>query len=295
MILVVGATGRLGGLIARMLLDRGRSVRMLVRGDAPQSDVVLAGASTVAGDLKDADSLAAACTGVEAVVTTANSVGRGGADTIESVDRLGNLSLIDAAVAAGVRRFTFTSALGAHVDNPVPFLRAKGEAEQHLRGSGMAWTILEPNLFMDTWVPAVVGGPLLAGEAVTLVGQGRRRHSFVAMRDVAAYAVASLDHPQAVDQTLTIGGPESLSWHDVIRAFEAVHDHEVPVRWLPLGTSVPGLPTFVSDLLTALETYDSPLDMTELRETYGVAPTTLADFVADFVATTAGAARPARS
>jgi uncharacterized protein YbjT (DUF2867 family) len=281
-ILVVGATGHLGGLIARRLLDRGTPVRALIR-SAPGDTEVPAGAETVVGDLKDPDSLATACLGVSAVVTTANSVGRAGVDTVESVDRQGNRDLVKAAAAAGVRRFVFTSVLGASADSPLPFVRAKAETEQHLRASGMEWTILQPNLFMDTWVPAVVGGPALAGQPVTIVGQGRRRHSFVAAQDVAAYAVAALDHPQAVGRELLIGGPQPLSWLDVVATFERTLGREVPTLSASLGTSVPGLPDAVSGVLTALETYDSPLDMTEPSRTFGVPPSTLDDFVRDFV------------
>lgn len=282
MILVVGATGQLGGLIARTLRDRGRPVRALVRG-APGDAAMPAGTETVVGDLKDPESLAAACRGVSAVVTTANSVGRAGVDTVESVDRRGNHDLVEAAAAAGVRRFVFTSALGASPDSPVPLLQAKAETEQHLRASGMDWTILQPNLFMDTWVPAVVGGPALAGEPVPIVGQGRRRHSFVAARDVAAYAVAALDHSQAVGRVLVIGGPQALCWHDIVRTFEEALGRAVPTRSVPLGTSVPGLPEAASGVLTALETYDSPLDMVEQSRTFGVPPSTLGDFVREFV------------
>jgi uncharacterized protein YbjT (DUF2867 family) len=294
MILVVGATGQLGGLIVRTLLERGRPVRALVR-NAPGAAPVPAGAETVVGDLKDPESLAAACRGVSAVVTTANSVGRAGADTVESVDRRGNHNLLEAAAAAGVRRFVFTSALGASPESPVPFLQAKAETEQRLRASGMDWTILRPNLFMDTWVPAVVGGPALAGEPVTIVGKGRRRHSFVAAQDVAAYAVAALDHQQAVGRELMIGGAEPRSWQDVVETFEQALGREVPTRSVPLGTSVPGLPDAVSGVLTALETYDSPLDMTESSRTFGVLPSTLRDFVRDFVTRAAQAPGLART
>lgn len=220
---------------------------------------------------------------MSAVVTTANSVSRAGPDTVESVDRRGNHDLVQAAAAAGVRRFVFTSALGASADSPIPFLRAKAETEQLLRGSGMEWTILQPNLFMDTWVPAVVGGPVLAGEPVTIVGQGSRRHSFVSARDVAAYAVAAIDHAQAVGRELMIGGPQALSWQDVVATFQEALGRPVSTRPVPLGTSVPGLPDAVSGVLTALETYDSPLDMTGLSRTFAVPPTTLGDFVRDFL------------
>lgn len=283
MILVVGATGQLGGLIVRMLLDADKPVRILVRPGSAYEPLVAAGAQAVTGDLKDPDSLVAACAGVDTVVSTANSVGRGGEDSVLSVDDTGNANLIEAAQAAGVRQFVFISALGADAEHPVPFLKAKGQTEQRLRASGMAWTVLQPNLFMDTWIPAVVGGPALAGRPVTLVGQGKRRHSMIAARDVASFAVSAIDQPGAQGQILFIGGPEPVSFRDAVSAFERELGRELSVRTIEPGQSVPGLPEAVIPVLAGLDGYDTPLDMTQLTSQYGVRLTTLAEFVHCFV------------
>jgi len=283
MILVVGATGQLGGLIAQMLLDEGKQVRILVRPGTAYEPLAAAGAQAVTGDLKDPDSLVAACAGVDTVVSTANSVGRGGEDTVASVDDTGNANLIEAAQSAGVCHFVFISVLGADAEHPVPFLKAKGQTEQRLRASGMAWTVLQPNLFMDTWIPAVVGGPALAGRPVTLVGQGKCRHSMIAARDVASFAVSAIDRPEAQGQTLFIGGPEPVSFRDAVSAFEREMGRELSVRTIEPGQSVPGLPEAVIPVLAGLDTNDTPLDMTQLTSQHGVRPTTLAEFVHSFV------------
>jgi uncharacterized protein YbjT (DUF2867 family) len=291
-ILVVGATGHLGGLITRTLLDQGRPVRATVR-SAPQALALQEeGAEIAAGDLRDPESLRAACVGVDAVVTTANSAQRREPDTAETVDRLGNLALIDAAVAAGVERFVLTSMLGADPASPNPFAAAKGTAEAHLRGTAMDWTILQPNLFMDVWIPAVVG-PALAGQPVTFIGDGRRRHSMVAARDVAAYAVAALDHDAARRQSIVLGGPEPTTWRDVVAAVEAELGRHVDVRSIGRGEEVPYLPPVMNMLLAALDTYDSPIDMTGASATYGVTPTPMTTIVRELVAPAAkpGAAR----
>jgi NADH dehydrogenase len=288
-VLVVGATGDLGGLIARSLLEQGAQVRILVREGSSYDDLVELGAEAVPGDLKDAASLRTACAGVETVITTANSVARGGEDTVESVDRKGNLDLIEAAAGAGVRRFIFISALGANASSPEPFMRAKGEAEEALRESGMTWTIFQPNIYMELWIPMMVGGPALAGKPVTLVGEGRRRHSMVARQDVAAYALAALENKAADDQTLVIGGPEPLSWRDIIAAFEDELGRPIPVQSIPLGQPMPGFPPAVTGLVTALETYDSPIDMSGLVSSFGVTPSPVADFIRDFIGVHAGA------
>lgn len=279
MILVAGATGQLGRLITETLLNQKEQVRALAR---PESDIGwlhAAGAESVVGDLKDPYSLDQACAGVDTVISTVTSMARGGADTIESVDRAGNRSLIDAARKQGVRRFVFISALGANPASPMPLLRAKGETENYLRDSGMTWTVLRPNAYMDRLLMDVIGTPALAGSPVTLVGDGLRRHSLIALDDVAAYAIAILRHRAADNRVLELGGPEAVSWREAIACFEEQLDYPIDVHTVAAGDSIPGMPTFLVQLLTAMEGYDSPVPMSDLETTYGVVPTTLADFV----------------
>lgn len=111
----------------------------------------------------------------------------------------------------------------------------------------------------------------------------------VAMRDVAAFAVAAVDRERPDAETLIIGGPQPISWRDVVAAFEQELGRSIPVHAVPLGTPVPGMPDFMTELLTALETYDSPIDSSALADSYGVAQTSLGEFVRGVVA---GAAQP---
>jgi len=279
MILIVGATGRLGGQIVQRLLADGRKVRVLVRPQSDYGSLLQAGAEPVVGDLKDPASLHAACEGIEAVVTTANAAGRGGEDTFQTVDDEGNHNLINAAVQAGVERFIFTSVLGSDPDSPAPLLRAKGITEERLRASGMTFTVTQADVHMDMLIPLVVDLPLSQGEPVRVVGEGRRTHSFVAQQDVAAFTVAALDHPAARNSTIVIGGPEPLSWRDIVSTFEQELGRPVPLETVAVGQRLPGLPDFVTDLVTALEMYDTPLDMRETTSIYGVDPTSLTSWV----------------
>ena len=276
MILVAGATGHLGGKIAHRLLSQGRDVRVLVRPDSAYASLVGAGAEPVVGDLKDPASLRAACDGVEAVITTANAAARGGDDTFQTVDDEGNQNLIKAAAQARVERFIFTSVLGSDPTSPDLLLRAKGVTEERLRASGMTFTITQADVHMDMLIPLVVDVPLSQGEPVRVVGEGRRKHSFVAQQDVAAFTVAALDHPAATNGTIVIGGPEPLSWRDIVGTVEYQVGRQVPLETIPVGQRLPGLPDFVTDLVTALEMYDTPLDMRETTAVYGVDPTPLA-------------------
>jgi NADH dehydrogenase len=285
MILVVGATGVVGGMIARGLLEQGRDVRILARPGSHYQPLVDAGAEPIEGDLKDAPSLIPACAGVETLITTASAGSRGGADTPETVDAQGNDNLIDAARQAGVRQFIFVSTIAADEDSPIPLLRAKARAEERLRASGLAYTILAANGLLDVWLPLVVGGPARAGHPVTLVGEGRRRHSFVAAADVAAFAVAAVDHPAALNRRIVIGGPAAVSWRDVVAAYERALGRPIPVRTIAPGAllpdlpPVPGLAEVVSGMLAVLETFDSPIEMTETARTFGVRLTPLEEAV----------------
>lgn len=279
MILVVGATGRLGGMIAHRLLAEGRRVRILVRPASDYQALVQAGAEPVIGDLKEPASVRSACEGIERIVTTANAAGRGGEDTFQTVDDSGNRHLIDAAAAAGVVRFVFTSVLGSDPNSPAPLLRAKGLTEQRLRASGTPFTITQADAHMDLLIPQIVGGALDRGEPVRLVGEGRRRHSFIAQRDVAAFTTAALDHEAAENQVIVMGGPQPLSWRDIVGTFERELGRPIPIETVPVGERLAGLPDFVTGLLTALETYDSSLDMGETARRYGVELTPLSAWV----------------
>lgn len=282
--LVAGATGQLGRVITMRLLAERGEVDVLVRPGSDYQDLVTAGARPVLGDLKDRATLDRALQEVGAVVTTANATARGGPDTVASVDRHGNANLVDAAAAREVERFLFVSALGASRGHPVPLLAAKGETEDRLKRSTMAWTILRPNLFMDKLIPIVVGERALAGQPVTLVGSGQRRHSFIAMADVAAFAVAALHHADTVRRTLVLTGPDAVTWEDVIHAVEAEWGREVPVRSVPAGRAVHDLPEFVVGLLAALDSYDSPSESDVLTRSLGVPLTPLARWVHRYVA-----------
>jgi uncharacterized protein YbjT (DUF2867 family) len=270
MILVAGATGMVGGMIVDGLLARGKRVRALVR-SAKSAEIFQArGVDTALGDLKDRASLDRACVGAEVVITTANSASRGGSDTTESVEEQGNRNLIDAARAAGVRQFVFVSALGSDLNSPVPLLRGKAIAEQYLRESGLTHTILMPNLYLEIWCPNIVGRAAQAGQPVTLIGEGRRQHSMISAADVAAFAVAAAGNERAYNRVLVVGGPQAVTWHDVIAAHERVQGRKIEVRYLPLGGVLPGVPDFVSGFMNLLETYDSVIPMESLAQEFGV-------------------------
>lgn len=284
MILVVGATGTLGGRITRRLLAQGKDVQILVRENSPSAELaqmgmatsaeslVAAGAEQVTGDLTDRASLDAACAGVEAVITTATTNKRGGDP--EAVDLQGTRSLIDAARDAGVSHVIYTSAYGAAAGHDNPTLHIKGTCEEALVASGLTWTILRPALLYEVLVAMVIGIPVQAGQPVTLVGEGQRRHSYISEADVAAFAVAAVDNPAGQNARLDIGGP-SHSWRELLEAAGRALGRELPVRFVAAGDELPLLDPGIANWLAMFETYDDFIDMGNLPKQLGVELTPL--------------------
>jgi NADH dehydrogenase len=149
--LVVGATGTLGSEICRLLLAARQPVRALIRATADAdkaAQLERTGVTLVRGDLKDPASLDKACRGVNTVVSTASStISRQAGDSIETVDRNGQMSLFAAAKAAGVRHAVMISF--PPVDIEFPLQSAKRAVERYLMDSGMSYTILQPTCFME--------------------------------------------------------------------------------------------------------------------------------------------------
>ena len=235
MILVVGATGTLGVEICRRLRERQFAVRGLVRqtADAARLNALRnAGVETCWGDLKDAGSLISACSGVDTVISTASStLSRQSGDSIETVDRVGQLALIEAARRAGVKHFTFVS-IPRHPQHASPLTRAKAEAEQALIHSGMDYTILAANFFMEIWLSPAVGFNYTQHKAV-IFGDGRPPLSWISYRDVAEFAVLAHLTPGARNQTLEIGGPQNLSPLEVIAIFERISGSPTERQFVP--------------------------------------------------------------
>jgi uncharacterized protein YbjT (DUF2867 family) len=291
MILVIGATGSLGGRITRGLLAQGRNVRIVSRNNplsaelaaqgraTPAESLIEAGAEAVYADLKAPDSLETAVAGIDTVITTAAATQRGGEDTLPAVDLQGTLSLIEAAKAAGVKRFIYTSIYGAAPDHPSPIHSIKGTCEAALEKSGMEYTILRPNIFMEVWIGMIIGVPLMAGQPISLIGKGDHPHNFVSEADVADFALAAVDNPRAANQGIDTGGPASYTWTQVVETAGRVMGRDLPVQYLPPGSELPLLPPLFGEFMSSMENSEVFIDMTETAPAYGVTLTTLEEFI----------------
>ena len=232
--LVVGATGLLGSEICRLLAVEGKPVRALVRPTSDPNKVAQLeslGVEIARGDLKDRSSLEAACRGATAVISTASStLSRQEGDSIQTVDLDGQLNLIDAAKAANVSRFVLVSF--PQVDVEFPLQAAKRRVEQHLKSSGLTYTILQPTFFMEVWLSPTLGFDAANAKA-QVYGSGENKISWISYKDVAKFAVASVDNPEAHNAVIKLGGPEALSPLEVVRTFEELQGRKFDVQHVP--------------------------------------------------------------
>jgi uncharacterized protein YbjT (DUF2867 family) len=235
MILVAGATGVLGSEVVRNLLARGEKVRAMTRKTSKPEAVDRlrkAGAEVVVADLKDPASLAAAAKGVDGVITTVTCVTTAQAgDSCAATDGQGTISLIDAARKAGVKKFVHVS-FDADYSPDAPLANAKRAAEEHLKKSGLDYTILHPSLFFETWLGPMMFADPVAGTA-RVYGAGTQKMRYIAVADVAELAVQSLTRPAASKATIPFGGPEAISQRDAVKLFEESFGKKFAVTEIP--------------------------------------------------------------
>lgn len=232
--LVVGATGLVGRRVCELLRERGLSVRALVR-DTAHPDKVAAlrgvGAELVTGDLKEPASVLAACRGVDTVVSTASStLSRQAGDSIDAVDRHGQMDLVAAADAAGAKRFVLISFPPSPVEFPLQ--TAKRAVEDRLRHSRMTHTVLQPTFFTEVWLSPAVGFDAVNGTA-RIYGSGRNKISWISFEDVARFAAAVVDSPRAANATIKLGGPEALNPLEVVHIAEETTGRRFAVEHVP--------------------------------------------------------------
>ncbi|MBC7896125.1 MAG: NmrA family NAD(P)-binding protein [Cytophagaceae bacterium] len=231
-VLVAGATGQVGGIVTRKLLAAGVPVRALGRHREKLVALADAGAEVIAVDLLDRTAVARACEGVGQVFSTVNNVMGRGASSPNRVDLAAYESLCSGATDAGVRRLVYLSGRGMSADDPVDFFRVKHAIEARIRQGRVPFVVLQAGAFMETWVGMLSDGMRKKGVAV-LFGDGRMISNFIAVEDVAEFAVRILAREEIVNETIEVGGPSNISFDALVSLLETQMGMHVKRRRVP--------------------------------------------------------------
>ncbi|GAA3643578.1 SDR family oxidoreductase [Microbacterium awajiense] len=203
-ILLIGGHGKVALLLEPLLADRGDTVTAVVRNPDHEADVAATGATPLVADVEtfDLDQLTNLVSGNDAVVWSA---GAGGGDPLRTyaLDRDAAIRSIDAAVAAGVKRYVMVSYFGARIDHGVPddnpffaYAEAKAAADEHLRASGLDYTIVAPS-------------SLTLDEPTGRIDATAATSGSVPRADVAAVIAAVLADDSTIGRTIRFNGGET--------------------------------------------------------------------------------------
>ncbi len=212
MILVAGGTGRLGSLVVERLEAKGMRVRALSHhGD---------------GDLRRITD--ESLDGVSVVISTVTGFPT---QPPKDVDRDGNVALIDAAERVGAD-VVLVSVFGASTDSPMELFRMKHAAEEHLRRSRSAWTIIRPDAFEETWVEIL---EQTAGrrQRPLVFGRGDNPFAWVSVKTVAAEVVRAVTDPSMRGRTIDVRGPQQRTLDQLARRVMSDHGWEGDPRHIP--------------------------------------------------------------
>jgi uncharacterized protein YbjT (DUF2867 family) len=210
LVLVAGATGQLGRVIVTKLKDAGTPVRALARNAARLAELH-PGVETAALDMLDVPRLTDACRGVDQIIATANNNMGTGANSPTRVDVAAYQNLCAAARTTGVRRLIYVSYRGVAQDAPVDIFRVKWYIEDAIRRSGIAHVMLRPTAFMDIWIDELLARDMRAKGVATIFGDGNRVANYIAVDDVAEFAVKILARPEVVNENVEAGGPSDVT------------------------------------------------------------------------------------
>ena len=240
MLLVTGASGFLGSAIANLAKTRRTPVRGLVRSGSDRSRLRLEPAEIVVGEMADGESLRRAVEGIEAVIHCAATTSVAPPDLALSrrVNVEGTGRLLEACARAGAQRFVQISSQSAVRENSSVYGRTKYEADERVRSSGLAWTILKPGLIYGPGLGGVFGKVIEFADkfpVVPVLGDGRYEQRPVHVEDVAWAALQCHVSPISIRREYDLGGADPMEFNAMIRAILAARGKRKPLIHIPLA------------------------------------------------------------
>lgn len=284
-VFVTGGTGFVGREVVRQLSAAEHHVVALVRHGSEEKLPRVATVETHVGDVTDPESFHDGLRGCDAVIHLVGII-RAFPDRGVTFERLhveATQNVLNAAAAAGVKRFLHMSANGARPDSEIDYQRTKWEAEEAVRRPGLDWTIFRPTLifgaggdFMETLADLVRRLPI-----VPVFGDGQYRIQPVAVEQVAETYVKALDKEDAIDKTYLLGGGESYTYDEILDLIghalgkEPVHKVHQPIPLVkPIVSMLEGFEKFpITEDQLAMLIEGNECDPASWAKAFGIEPT----------------------
>jgi uncharacterized protein YbjT (DUF2867 family) len=226
-VLVVGATGKQGGAVARSLLDRGFQVRALTRDPHKPEAQALdeQGAEVVQGDMDDRSAMDRSLEGAYGVFSMQNFWETGYDGEVQQ-----GKTVADPAKAASVEHFVYSSVGSAHRQTGIPHFESKAEVEEHVREIGLPYTILRPVFFMQNWE---MMGEMVLGGTLPQPLDPDKPFQQVAVEDVGAFAAIAFENPDRwIGREVDLAGDEQ-TMPEIAETFGHVIGREVSYYQVP--------------------------------------------------------------
>ena len=292
-VFVTGSTGFVGNHVLNTLLDRGHQVRALVR---PGSEYKLKEpdkVEVITGDVTESADLIQGMKGCDAAIHLVGIIRAFPNQdiTFERLHTEATANVIEAAKETEVPRLLHMSALGAREDGPTPYLRTKFAAEELVRQSGLNYAIFRPSLIFGRGGEAIkMFGDMVKKYVVPIIGDGQYRFQPVSVTTVVQGFEKGLDPETAKDQTLDVGGPDNVTFDEIMDTLARVMGKSIvkihmPVLPLRLATSAlqhaPGYPLTTDQITMLLE--GSTCDEKPFYELLGLEPISLEHTLRDAI------------
>lgn len=235
MLFIAGATGFIGSNLMAALAERGLRARCLLR--SPEK-VCPPGFEAARGDITDRESLRGRLEGVRTVVHLVGIMEEKGGRTFERVHVDGTRNLVDEAKRAGAGHFFYQSALGADINSWSRYLKTKAGAENIVRESGIPFTIFRPSLVIgagDGFTRKLMDIIKSPAPFIPVPGKGRAKFQPLYVGDWVRCFLGIIDNPEALGKTYELGGPEHLTYNEIVRALAFHMGVRKRLLHIPLG------------------------------------------------------------
>lgn len=280
MILLTGASGKTGSETAKALAAKGVRVRALVRNPGKAADLAAAGIELVTGDVADEAAVSKALAGVDRLlILLPNS------ELQVALEK----QLVDAAKKGGVRHVVKMSSMEAVAAAKTPIPQGHWAVEEYIRRSGLAWTMIKPNFFMQNFLQSAKS---IKENRSFAWPMGDGRTAMADARDIGAVTAEALAGRGHEGQSYEITGPELLSFHQAAERFSEVLGTKItyvaadPAAYLDILKRIlpPWHANAVSALFGEIANGVTPHVTDTFRRLVGREPISLAQFIRDHIA-----------